>query len=325
MAWLNRHVATSRGKVALALALVAAVLVTRTTRRDGESHFLATQRYEDVYYLPPPAWLELFSLGHGEAVAGLIWLKALLYFGDELVHRGDVSNLYRYTDAMLALDPYFRRVYRWVATSALYRTGEVTAEDARRVIEYLERGVRLFPDDGELAWDLGANYTYELVPLLPIGEARDEARRKGIEHLRVAALRGAGPTWLVLSTASEMARLGQREQQIAHLEEAYAQIDDPATRKAIEAQLARLRSANFAEALRRTFEDLEARRRAEFPYLPADLYVLIGPRPPFDGDALRLRHFDPAERRFDAGEAEQPIGADEDAQAPPAAPPDPAP
>ena len=186
-------------RLALLIAVALALVAMLHTRKASESHFLRTQRYEDVYYLPPPAWLGLFSLGHKEALADLIWLRSLIYFGDELQHRGNVEHIYQYTDAMLALDPYFKKVYQWVSACALYRTGNVTARDARRVIAYLERAIRVFPDDGELAWTLGANYLYELPPLLATREEKAEAKRRGLEHLKVAALRGAGPPWLALT------------------------------------------------------------------------------------------------------------------------------
>jgi hypothetical protein len=239
----------------------------------------------------------LFSLGHREALAGLIWLRALIYFGDEIHHRGQVQHLYRYTDAMLALDPWFKKVYQWVSSCALYRTGVVGTADARRAIGYLERGVRLFPDDGELAWTLGATYLYELQPLLPKAE-RADAKLRAMDHLRVAARLGAGPPWLVLSTATELGRLGQREQQIAHLQEVYDQVSDPGVKQQIELRLAQLRNAAFAEALRRSHEELEVARKRDFPYLDRELYLLVGPRPPFDGRALLLRGFDPEQERF---------------------------
>ncbi len=282
----------------LALALVVAVGAVRVTRRNGQAHFLATQRYEDIYYLPPPAWLQVFSLGHREALADLIWLRSLIYFGDELLHGGQVSNLYNYADAMLALDPHFKRVYSWVASCALYRSGSVTAKDARKAIHYLEQAAQLYPDDGEVAWNLGADYLYELVPMLKDPAQITEARQRGVEHLKVAALRGAGPPWLGLSTAAELDRLGQHEQEISHLQEVYAQVSDPAMKAGIEARLALLRSSAYAEALRRTDEELERARKRDFPYLDPDLYLLVGPRPPFDGTALLLRDFDPEADRF---------------------------
>ena len=284
---------------ALLVAFIAALWCADTTRAHGTQHYLATQRYEDVYYLPPTGWLQLFSLGYREAAADLIWMRSLVYFGEELSHRGPVENLYRYADAMLALDPYFLKVYLWVASCAVYRSGNITVKDAKRAIGYLERGVELFPDDGELAWTLGANYLYELQPMLPPkSPERIEARRKGIEHLSVAVRRGAGPAWLVLSTATELGKLGQREQEIAHLEEVFGQVSDPELKQQIALRLEKLRSATFVEAFKRTYEALENEQRDTFPYIDRELFVQLRPVPPFDGRALLLRGFDPVTEAF---------------------------
>jgi len=281
-------------------SLLAALIAASLTALGGEHfraaaqrQFAATRTYEDIYYLPARDYLVLGSLGYRSALADLIWMKALVYYGEELGHRGDVKHLFRYGDAMLALDPDFKRVYRWVASSAVYRTGTVTVADVKHAIGYLEQATRRFPDDGELAWDVGANYTFELAPLLTDSEARAAARRKGLEYLETAVLRHAGPPWLVLQTASQLQRLGRNEQAIRHLEDVYATASDPSVKQAIEQRLTQLRSATYAEAVRRTNDELEGERVANFPYLDATLYLLVGPRPAAGGDAWLLRGFDP--------------------------------
>jgi len=286
----------------LAAAFGSSAALVHHSRATGEREFLASQQYEDTYYVPAPGWLRVLSLGHHEALADLLWLRSLVYFGDELIHRGEVRHLYKYADAMLALDAYFKKVYLWVSSCALYRTGTITDRDARKAVEYLERGVQLFPEDGELAWTLGATYTYELAPLLEREEDRTEAKLRGLPYLKVAALRGAGPPWLVLSTASELSRLGQHEQEISHLQEVYGQISDPAMKAEIEARITSLRDQAYTEAFRRTAAELEAARLRDFPYLDRELHLLVGNKPPFDGNALRLRNFDPEPDAF--GEVE---------------------
>jgi tetratricopeptide (TPR) repeat protein len=276
--------------VVLVAALGAAADLFRSRAQD---HYARAQTYEDVYYLPAPDELLLASLGHRAALADLIWMKALVYFGDELANRGNVKNLFRYTDAMLALDETFTRVYRWVASAAIYRTGEVTIEDVKAAIRYLERGTRLFPDDPELAWDLGATYAYELVPMLPIGPAREEARRKSLDYLEMAALHGAGPAWLGLTTAGALDKLGRKEQAVRHLEDLYAVATDPAIKDALARKLTAMRTSAYVDAMRAANEELEAARRRDFPYLNPSLYMLVGKRPPVDGDGLRMRNFDP--------------------------------
>jgi hypothetical protein len=301
--------ARSMRAAGLAAAMMLAGGGTFATREAGQARFLAAEKYEDVYYLPPPTWLSAISLGHKEALADLLWLRSLVYFADEIDHRGEVRHLYDYTDAMLRLDPQFRKVYLWVSACALYRTGTVTDRDARNAIAYLERAARLFPDDGELAWTLGATYLYELVPLLSNEADQLEAKRQGLEHLKVAAMQGAGPRWLALTTAAELGKLGQTEQEIAHLQEVYGQVSDPTVKAQIEARLTSLRSAAYAEAVRRTFNELEAARTRDFPYLDRELYLLVGRRPPFDGTALLLRDFDPQADRFDDTELANAYGA----------------
>ena len=268
-------------------------LASDQLRRHAQERYAAAQTYEDVYYLPPPAELQLFSLGHRAALADLVWMKALIYFGDELTHRGNVANLFRYADAILALDDHFARAYRWVASSAIYRTGKVAIGDVYKAIAYLERGVHVFPDDPNLAWDLGATYAYELVPMLPPGAPRDEARRKSLEHLEMAALHGAGPAWLGLLTASQLDSLGRKEQAVQHLQDLYATATDPVLKDQLAQRLTRLQTETYVEAMRAANDELEAAHARDFPYLSTSLYLLVGARPPFDGDALLLRNFEP--------------------------------
>lgn len=291
-AWFNQHVARAKYAVAC-LVVIALAFAADKTRERAQNRYARAQTYEDIYYLPPPNELILFSFGHRAALADLVWMKALVYFGDELHHGGSVANLFRYADAILALDEHFVRVYRWVASAAIYRTGDVTPDDVRKAIAYLERGVRLFPDDPSLAWDLGATYAYELVPVLPPGPLREEARRKSLEHLEMAALHGAGPAWLGLQNAKQLASLGHKEQAVQHLQDLYATATDPSIKQQLEQRLAALQTETTVEAMRAASNELEANRKRDFPYLNTSLYLVVGPRPPFDGDELLLRRFDP--------------------------------
>lgn len=291
-----KSVAAMRRFIWIGLAVLCSALLalgSELCRSHAQRYFAQTQRYDDVYYLPPNDYLVLASLGYRAAVADAIWMKALIYYGEELGHRGDVAHLYRYGDAMVALDPAFKRVYRWVASCALYRTGRITVDDARAAIRYLEQAARLFPDDGEIAWDLGANYAFELVPMLKTRAEREEARQRGLAYLEAAALRHAGPSWLALQNAGQLAQLGRSEQAIRHLEDVYATASDPTLKQRIEQQLSSLRTQSYVEALRHTAEQLEAARMRDFPYVDASLYLLVGPRPAFGGDAWLAAGFDP--------------------------------
>lgn len=282
--------------------IVAAVLALAgwtagRTRLDSQHHFLSTQRYEDTYYLPPIPWLKVFSLGYREALAGLLWTRMLVYFGEEMVQGGKSQHLYNYGDSVIALDPYFIRAYRWLAATGAYRPGSRGVTDVRQSIAYLERAAELMPDDGQVAWDLGAFYMYELRPLLTDPNEREDARRKALDQFQVAVLRKAAPPWLALNTASGLEKMGRREQQIAFLQAAYAQVTDSFTREQIQWQLERLQSASFAEAFRQAQEQVEAQHRRDFPYLDMDLFLQVGPKPAFDHVPLLTHNFDPSAAR----------------------------
>lgn len=274
-----------RSRIALVtvpLLLATLALASDSLRASAHERYLSGQRYEDAYYLPPPEWLRVFSAGFDEALADFVWMKALVNFGDELQHQGQAEHVFDYTEAMLALDPHFRAAYLWIGTAGLYRLGAVTPADVERSVAIMQRGARVFPEDGELAWSIGAALTFELVPLLESREEQDRARERGLPYLMQAVRLHAAPEWAALTNASMLARLGRTEQAARHLEEMYLSVDDPDERARLADRIRQLRASADAEAFVAAMEELERRRREELPYVPAGLYLELGPRPPVD-------------------------------------------
>lgn len=268
-----------RHAFSLALFVILSVAIGSLVRARSMTHAVACETYEDVYYLPPPGWLRVFSLGWDDALADLLWSRALVYFGEEMVQRGRMSHVFDYTEAMLTLDPEFRAVYEWIGTAGLYRAQDIDAADAERAIEYLRRGHAQFPEDGELAWTLGAALVFELPPLLQSQEERNAARAEGAEYLLLASRRGAGPPWLALTSASLLSRVGRAEAGAQHLEEMYAMTQDEGDRARIAAGIAELRSSAYSDAFVEANREEAARHARELPYGSAALYFVVGPRP----------------------------------------------
>lgn len=278
----------------LALGVVVAAATGHEARTYAFRHHASTQRYEDVYYLPSPDTLVATSFGYREALADLLWMKTLIYFSDELVHRGDKENLLRYAEALLGLDPYFQRIYRWVGTMVLYRKGKPSREDMLDAVVYLERGFELFPDDGELAWTLGATYAYELTQFEDDPADRETYRLKGHDYIRIAVLKGAAPDWLASATARHFAKVGRKEEALKHLREVHAVARKPGDRKQLEAQIAKLEGEAYVERLRAHAKTFRERRMGNYPYLPPGLFALVGDRSEdVDIDQMRAG-FDPA-------------------------------
>lgn len=247
-------------------------------RAGASEQYASTRQYDPRLYLPSAKALPWLSLGHREAFADVLWAKTLVYYGEELGERGSLSFANAYVEAMTTLDPYFRAAYLWAGTTAIYRTTEITGDDVRSAIAWLERACEVFPNDGKLAWELGAAWAFELSQYLPTRAERDEALRQALPHFQKAVRLGEGPAWMSLTNVSYMLRIGEREQAVKHLEEMYSSVRDDETREQIRLQLERLRGEAFTEAFRAANRQLEDDRKRDYPYIDSGLYMLLGPR-----------------------------------------------
>jgi len=261
------------------LAIAALGASVWALRRAAFAQHRAGQRYEDLYYLPAPAWLPVLSLGYRQALADVIWIRSLVYFGEELGQRGRVKYVFAYTDAVLALDPDLRSAYSWVPTAAIYRPGAATMVDGLRAAEYLERAVARWPDDGELQWDLGSLLRFELVPAELDRVKKRALLERAAPHLEAAARLGAGPPWLALDNVDLLNKLGRVEQSIRKLEEMHGTVQDEELRREIETRLLRLRERSYVEAQRVANENFERERQRSYPYLSPSLFLLVGSKP----------------------------------------------
>ncbi len=262
--------------VAWVVAVVALSFASRVARLPVTDAYRSAQRYEDVYYLPSADTLPVLSLGFHSALADLLWCKSLVYFGEDIMHRGTVRYLFLYTDAILALDPSFREPYRWVATGALYRPGHTTLEEALRAADYLARAVKRWPNDGELRWDYGSLLRFELAPKTSDARQKRALLERAAPQLEAAARMGAGPAWLALNSAELLNKLGRTEQAIRHLEELRSTVSDLAVQTEIDQKLSVLRTETYVEALRTAEQQLEAARLRSYPYLSPALYMFVG-------------------------------------------------
>lgn len=261
-----------------ALLLVGLGAAIRTTRLVAFQQHHDSDHYEDAYYLPPSEWLPPMSLGFRQAAADLLWCRTLIYIGEEFLRGGVLRHATAYADAIITLDPDFKAPYRWPATVSLYRPGEFDLEEVLGAVDYLRRAVRRWPNDGELAWDLGSTLRFEVVPHVKDAALKQKLEGEAADMLSTAALLGAGPPWLALNSSTLLTKLGKKEQAIRHLEEVYGTVQDPETKAQIAARLASLRSQTYAEAVREANEQFEQQRRRAFPYLSPTAFFVLGPR-----------------------------------------------
>lgn len=264
--------------VTLASALALLVLAIASDRlRDGaHARYMSAQRYEDIYYLPPADWLRVFSLGYDEALADLIWMRALVYFGQEFEHAGHVQYVFEYAEAIEALDPHFLAIYRWIGMAGLYRPDAITPEDIERSVAFMQRGARIYPEDGQLAWNIGAALVFELPPLLDDDDAIARAHERGTPYLMTAVRQGNAPSWAAFSNLDMLARVGRQEQAARHLEEMYEAEEDPRLREQIAIRIRSLRDRVEADAFLGAMRELDRERQRDYPYLAPSMYLHVG-------------------------------------------------
>jgi hypothetical protein len=194
---------------------------------------------EDVYVLPPPEELKVMSLGYKAALADALWAKLLVDYGMHWFDKRPFTDITKYIDAILALEPDHKLVYRYVDTLLVFRFPQGTREDALLARQYLERGTRERPFDHDVWKEYGEFLAFIGPSFLVSQEERDQWRHDGALAMARAVELGADPE-RALSAATILNQSGERNAAIAYLQRAYWLTDDPETREFITAKLQRL-------------------------------------------------------------------------------------
>jgi hypothetical protein len=276
---------------ALAVVLAAGALYTRAR---SAGLFQEVVSDEDRYYLPPPSWLRAFSLGYTEAVADVIWVTTIVYFGERAEFSknrvGDTGIpedapsaqfTVNYLAVVTSLDPRFRTAYSDGARLTMYHKGTITRRTVEMAIELLERGLAQFPDDGEMAFALGFLCYYELAPFLaPESAELKTAKENGVGFIRASATMPGAPHYVSIMLTTLMRREGMDDLIIEHLRAMLLKETDPEIRASLEAQLRHElgRAAERDIALTRR---LGRRWRAEMPFAPFDMFLMLEPGVPW--------------------------------------------
>ena len=171
--------------------------------------------------VPDGRVLKLLSLGHNEAMADLVWLNALSFYGRYFYLETDVTWLDPHIAAIVELDPRFRLVFEWAGAVIMY-SGDIDNESVMAANRVLELGVERFPFDWSLRFMLGVNYGFELVPtneeelaLLP------QWREFGAEQIAIAAGLPNAPTNLHLAAASMLRARAGWDRQVSNYMQSY--------------------------------------------------------------------------------------------------------
>ncbi len=255
----------------LFLVLVPLGLLASRQARDRRTLIPANV---DSFYLPSPGALHVLSLRNDRMLADLIWIKTLMYFGEEITGRARQTWLYSYLDTVLRLDRKFERAWEWGGSAMIYNGRVIDDQSIHASIELYERGLRQFPDNWKMAASLGFNYAYELNP-------RDKAtrsanRKKAITWFLKAARHPDSPPYIKQFALSQMSREGMRLMAVTFLKEAYAKARNDRERAALEKRMRELLSQKDAALWKKWQREYEVGKERDLPYGSKELYYNLG-------------------------------------------------
>lgn len=202
--------------------------------------------------LPRPDIARAASLGFRSVTSDLYWIAAVNYFGDqrnELVAYAQLSN---YLELVVSLDPDFEYAYLFGGMALPWSIGKgwVNVDEA---ISLLERGVKRFPNNWRLRFQLA--YTYSTY--------RDRFKDAGDQLAAVALLPGS-PDYVGGLATRMYASAGQYETATMIAEQLANSVEDPEIKEALlrrAAETRTVRSVIRLEELVKRFADL----RHHFP------------------------------------------------------------
>ncbi|HET6282461.1 MAG TPA: hypothetical protein VFH73_15970 [Polyangia bacterium] len=262
------------------LAVAALVVLTRAALSRCLAMRAGWPAEADTLYLPPARVLRAASLGHTELCADLLAARTNVYFGAQLSRRGEHRWLERYVTTAIDLDPRFRGLYRRGAAMLVYTGKEFSVDAFESANRILERGVREFPSDWEIWFQLGFNLMFELPRLGGEDDPRVlDWRQRGVEAFRQATLLDGVPTWLPGLAAQLLTKRGGDALAIKHLEQTYAVTSNEETREEIRRKLMLLHGQHAAAELERGAAELRRLLSRAYPYAPEAFSLVAGPRP----------------------------------------------
>lgn len=262
---MNKEKRQYTNLILLAIALVAFVI----------AHFCGQQTKietpkdmgaDEYSVLPNPNALIWMSMGQREFLADLIWIRALQY--NNLRNEAHIAE--NFADAMIALDPNFKAVYKWAAVAAVFSEG-ISVRSVETANHYLRLGSKQFPLDPYYDYTIAINN----ISYYPTDDPQKEAelRSEAITYLQSALQKpGADPDINML--ISGLLNDDDVSMKIQFLQQAILTEQDPTTKRNLQTRLVLLSESSDASGL-----ILAAKRdqwhRDHHEYLPLMLDFMI--------------------------------------------------
>lgn len=214
-----------------------------------------------LLFVPDGHEMKLAATGQEEPIADLLWVRAVLTFGERWEHDPGqewVTWLSTMIQAINVLDPPWRTPY-FYGGILLRVLGDVDGSDA-----VFRQGAEALPDDWFFPFSVGMNYFL----------VRDDPKTAA-EWLDRAALLDEAPAWLASTAAELKQRGGDRTEAIRYLQELARNSPSAEVRADAERQLRRLFHNAFVDAWTPVCRDFRDQTGAPVAS-PAQLEQILG-------------------------------------------------
>lgn len=117
----------------------------------GRTHQSTPPKDQDLLMVPQAKGSRLLSLGHPEALASALWMKSLVYYGDNVLQGREAKWMIQMMNVITTLDSSFAPAYNLV--------GSVMTSEDDLDLQILDRGIKHLPQD----WRLRLFYAFKLI------------------------------------------------------------------------------------------------------------------------------------------------------------------
>lgn len=108
---------------------------------------------ETIVYIPSGKFLKTLTLGYGDIVADILWIRTTLYFGTHVLTDREYKWLYRFLESITDLDPYFHFPYIFGGIVLSEELGQ-----PKLAIDLLYKGYMYIDNDWRIPFFIGYNY-----------------------------------------------------------------------------------------------------------------------------------------------------------------------
>jgi hypothetical protein len=267
---MRRNLWTALGLVAIGALLVTSYAAGKYADERAQRSQLLTSR--ELIYLPSPGTARVMSFGFQQLAADWYWVRAIQYFVEPAHELNQYRNLGDFLEVVVGVDPDLRYAYKFAGITIPYDVGRLRFSHTDQAIDFLERGLKRWPDDWQMRLYLGFLLNFRNDPVA------------AAEQFALAAPIPGAPPYLSRFAAKLLTLGGEVDRARLFTEHMLAVTEDPEERGKLEKRLREIQ----AEAAFREVETAAERFRAEQGRWPVDLDELgrfsrLPPCPPGRG------------------------------------------